>query len=94
MCFVGNPSTGNIDDHGSRPGNMLQTLTRQRGHVVLGEALSMGCVGSGGSGLAGAVFPGQESSGVRLRKGSDNQLVVGVGVWQGAGWGGHSRCPK
>jgi hypothetical protein len=38
--------------------------------------------------VAGAVFPGLESSGASLRKGSDNRHVLGVGVWQGAGVGG------
>ena len=33
--------------------------------------------GGGGCGSVGAVFPGQEGSGVRLKKGSDNQHVVG-----------------
>jgi hypothetical protein len=41
LCFVGHWSTGNIDDHGSRPGNTLQTLTQQQCPVALGEALSM-----------------------------------------------------
>ncbi len=41
MCFVGNRSTGKIDDHGSRPGNTLQTLIRQQRPVALGEALIM-----------------------------------------------------
>jgi hypothetical protein len=38
---VGHPSTGNIDDHGSHPGNTLQTLTQQQCPVASGEALSM-----------------------------------------------------
>jgi hypothetical protein len=41
MCFVDNRLTGNIDDHGNRPGNTLQTLTWQQHPVALGEALSM-----------------------------------------------------
>jgi hypothetical protein len=41
MCFVGHRSTGNINEHGSRPGNTLQTLTRQQHPVASGEALSM-----------------------------------------------------
>ncbi len=41
LCFVGHWSTGNINDHGSRPGNTLQTLTRQQRPVASGEALSM-----------------------------------------------------
>jgi hypothetical protein len=41
LCFVGNQSTGKIDDHGSCPGNTLQTLTQQQHPVTLGEALSM-----------------------------------------------------
>jgi len=42
----------------------------------------------GGHWSADVVWPGQEGSGVRLEKGSDNQHVVGGGVWQGAGVGG------
>jgi hypothetical protein len=34
-------STGKIDDHGSHPGSLSQTLTRQQHPVALGEALSM-----------------------------------------------------
>jgi hypothetical protein len=41
LCFVGHWSTGNIDDHGSRLGDTLQTLTRQQRPVASGEALSM-----------------------------------------------------
>jgi hypothetical protein len=41
LCFVGHRSTGNMDDHGSLPGDTFQTLTRQRRPVALGEALSM-----------------------------------------------------
>jgi hypothetical protein len=41
LCFVGNWSTGNIDDHGSRLGDTLQTFTRQQPPVALREALSM-----------------------------------------------------
>jgi hypothetical protein len=41
LCFVGHLSTGNINDHGSHPGNTLQTLTRQQHPVVSEEALSM-----------------------------------------------------
>jgi hypothetical protein len=47
----------------------------------------------------GAALPGQDISGVRLRKGRDSQHVVGVSVWQGAGMGGghhvhHGHCQK
>ncbi len=48
----------------------------------------MGCEDSGGHGSTGVAFPRQESSGFRLRKGSDNQHVVGMGMWQGMGVGG------
>jgi hypothetical protein len=41
LCFVGNWATGNINDHGSHPGNVLQTLTRQQRPLLSGEALSM-----------------------------------------------------
>jgi hypothetical protein len=41
LCFVGNQSTENINDHGSRPGNTSQTLTPQQHPVALGKALSM-----------------------------------------------------
>ena len=34
---------------------------------------------------------GQEGSGLRLKKESDNQHVVGWGMWQGAGVGGGTR---
>ncbi len=40
------------------------------------------------------MLPGQEGSGVRLYKVSDNQHVVGVGVWQGAGVEGAQRPPR
>jgi hypothetical protein len=50
LCFVGHRSTGNIDDHGSRLGNTLQTLTQQQRSVASAEALSMlhwaGCAAS------------------------------------------------
>jgi hypothetical protein len=41
LCFVSHRSTGNIDNHGSHPGNTLQILTRQQCPVALGEALRM-----------------------------------------------------
>jgi hypothetical protein len=41
LCFVGHWSTGNIDDHGSRPGNTSQTLARQGRPEASGEALSL-----------------------------------------------------
>jgi len=41
MCFVGQWFTCNIDEHGSRPGNTLQTLAWQRRPEASGEALSM-----------------------------------------------------
>ncbi len=43
-------------------------------------------------GLAGAALPGQEGNGIRLKKGSYNQHVVGGDVWQGMGVGG-AWCP-
>jgi hypothetical protein len=54
----------------------------------------LGHEGSGRWGLVGTAFPGQESSGARLRKGSDNRYVIGVGVWQDAGWGGARHLPQ
>jgi hypothetical protein len=49
--------------------------------------------------LADAMLPGQEGSGVRLQKGSDNQYVVGGGHVARRGGGGghvvrHGRCRK
>jgi hypothetical protein len=41
LCFLGHRSTGNIDDHGSRPGDTLQTLTQQQCPAASGEALTM-----------------------------------------------------
>ena len=35
-----------------------------------------------GCGLSGAALLGQEGNGIRLKKGSDNQHIVGGGVWQ------------
>jgi hypothetical protein len=56
-------------------------------------AVLSGREGGGGLRSADAVLPGQEGSGVRLQKGSDNQHVVGGGgVWQGAGVG-EACCP-
>jgi hypothetical protein len=43
--------------------------------VVEAAAALFGHEGSGGHGLVGAVFPGQEGSDVRLKKGNDNQHV-------------------
>ena len=42
-------------------------------------AVFSGREGGGGRRSADAVLPGQEGSGVRLQKGSDNQHVVGGG---------------
>ncbi len=49
----------------------------------------LGREGGGGRWLADAALPGQEVSGVRLQKGSDNQHVVEGGwrVWHGQGVG-------
>ncbi len=52
-----------------------------------------GCQSSGGCGSAGAALPGQEGSGVRLEKGSDNQHVVEGGIWKGVVVGGLRRLP-
>jgi hypothetical protein len=41
LCFLGNWSTGNINDHGSRPGNTSQKLTPQQHPVTSAKALSM-----------------------------------------------------
>ena len=39
-------------------------------------------------------MPGQECIGNRIKKGSDNQHVVGGAVWQGAGVGGAWHPPS
>jgi hypothetical protein len=39
-------------------------------------------------------FPGQESSGVKLRNGSNNEHVVRVDMWQGARLGGARHSPR
>ncbi len=44
-------------------------------------AALLGQEGSGGHELAGMAFLCQAISGIKLRKGSDNQHVVGVCVW-------------
>jgi hypothetical protein len=49
--------------------------------------MSQRCRG-GRHGSSCAALTGQEGSGVGLKKRSDNQHVVGGGVWQGAGVGG------
>ncbi len=49
--------------------------------IVRVVAAFLGHEGSGGCGSVGAPFLGQKSSVVRLRKRSDNQHVVGVGMW-------------
>ena len=57
-------------------------------HCIAGAAaVLLGREGSGGCGPTSALLPGQEGSGVRLTKGSDNEHVVGGGVWLGAGVG-------
>ncbi len=53
-----------------------------------GSSSLLGHESSGRGRSVGAAFPGQDISGVRLRKGRDSQHVVGVSVWQGAGMGG------
>jgi hypothetical protein len=57
-------------------------------------AVLSGREGGGGHRSADAVLPGQEGSGVKLQKGSDNQHVVGGGMWQGAGVGGGTLSAK
>ena len=53
-------------------------------------AVLLGRQGGGGRRSADAVLPGQEGSGVRLQKGSDNQHDVGGGhVARQGGGGGH-----
>ena len=47
--------------------------------------------GGGGRGSVSVALPGQVGSGVRLKKGSDNQHVVGGNVWQGTGSRGGTR---
>ncbi len=50
-------------------------------HCVAGAAgVLLGHEGGGRCGSAGVVLPGQEGSSVRLKKGSDNQHVVGGSV--------------
>jgi hypothetical protein len=41
IVFCGHWTTHNIDDHGSHPGNTLQTLTGQGRPEASGEALNM-----------------------------------------------------
>ena len=40
------------------------------------------------------MLPGQEGSGVRLQKGSDNQYVVGGARGKARGWGGGTSSAK
>ena len=55
--------------------------------------MSQRCRG-GRHGSSCAALTGQEGSGVGLKKRSDNQQVVGGGVWQGAGVGGGTVSAK
>ena len=55
--------------------------------------MSQRCRG-GRHGSSCAALTGQEGSGVGLKKRSDNQHVVGGGVWQGAGVEGARRPPR
>ncbi len=48
---------------------------------------------SGGHGLVGVALPGHEGSSVRIKKGCDNEHVVGGGVWQGMVVGGAGCLP-